>query len=297
MKSTLPFLLGLLFLQGQAQLPRVSSGTIKRLDSFPSKFVLPRNVDIWLPEGYGESRKYSVLYMHDGQMLFDSTYNWNHQEWGVDETLGKLEKENRISDCIVVGIWNIPKFRFPEYFPQKALSYLGNAESREINSLLTGGPKADAYLQFIVKELKPYIDGHFPTYSDPDHTFIAGSSMGGLISLYALCEYPEVFGGAACLSTHWPGLFRADNNPVPGAILQYLQEHLPVPGRHRIYFDHGDRTLDSLYALPQQRVDSLMKAKGFSGSQWQSLVFPGEDHTERAWKKRLYIPMLFLLKK
>ncbi|HJP64358.1 MAG TPA: hypothetical protein VJ844_13015, partial [Mucilaginibacter sp.] len=73
-----------------AQLPKVACGTIKRLENFPSKFVDPRNVDIWLPEGYSTNKKYAVLYMHDGQALFDSTLMWNKQEWGVDETLCKL---------------------------------------------------------------------------------------------------------------------------------------------------------------------------------------------------------------
>jgi len=79
-------------------------GTIKRFENFPSVHVGARNIDVWLPDGYNSGKKYPVLYMHDGQMLFDSTTNWNHQEWGVDETLGRLIKEKKVKDCIVVGI-------------------------------------------------------------------------------------------------------------------------------------------------------------------------------------------------
>ena len=78
-----------------AQIPKIVCGSIKRLDNFPSRFVDARNVDVWLPEGYSPDKKYNVLYMHDGQALFDSTLMWNKQEWGVDEVLCKLLAEKR----------------------------------------------------------------------------------------------------------------------------------------------------------------------------------------------------------
>jgi len=77
-----------------AQLPRPASGSIRRVVNFPSRFVEPRNVDIWLPDGYDPKKKYAVLYMQDGQMLFDSTNTWNKQEWGIDETLGAYKPGN-----------------------------------------------------------------------------------------------------------------------------------------------------------------------------------------------------------
>jgi predicted alpha/beta superfamily hydrolase len=124
-----------------------------------------------------------------------------------------------------------------------------------------------------------------------------GSSMGGLISMYAICEYPDVFGGAACLSTHWPGTFAVENNPIPDAFINYLKLHLPDPKRHKIYFDYGDQTLDALYPPFQKKVDEVMKAKGFSERNWMTKFFQGENHSERAWHKRLDTPLLFLLKK
>lgn len=155
---------------------------------------------------------------------------------------------------------------------------------------------SDDYLKFLVKELKPFIDQTYSTYTDRTHTYVAGSSMGGLISLYALCEYPTVFGGAACLSTHWPGLFSMDNNPVPAAFFSYLKKNLPSPQQHRIYFDHGTETLDAMYASLQLQVDAIMKERGYDSSQWISRSWPGQDHSERSWRSRLDVPLVFLLK-
>lgn len=121
--------------------------------------------------------------------------------------------------------------------------------------------------------------------------------MGGLISLYAVCEYPKVFGGAACLSTHWPGIWVLENNPVPGAFINYLKIHLPNPKNTKIYFDYGDQTLDALYPSLQIKVDEVMKAKGFAEKNWVTKFFPGDDHSERSWSRRLGAPLLFLLKK
>jgi len=285
-------------------LPKVACGSINRIENFASHYVAPRNVDVWLPEGYTTSKKYAVLYMHDGQMLFDSSTTWNHEEWGVDETMCQLMASKQIKNCIVVAVWNTPS-RHPEYFPQKPFYHMSKADQQRMldigkdkGTLLMGnGPMSDHYLQFLVLELKPYIDSHFSTKADQPNTFIAGSSMGGLISMYAICEYPDVFGGAACLSTHWPGIFATDNNPVPAALLDYLETHLPSPENHRIYFDYGTETLDILYKPYQLQADKIMKAKGYSKKNWLSREFPGEDHSERAWNKRLPIPILFLLKK
>lgn len=288
-----------------AQLPKVACGTVERLENFRSEFVGPRNVDIWLPEGYSATKKYNVLYMHDGQALYDSTLMWNKQEWGVDETMCKLLNEKRIKDCIVVGIWNTGAKRFPEYFPQKAFYSLTPQQQEKIlaigrdkgTPLLGNGPVSDNYLKFLVTELKPYIDSHYSTMPDQQHTFTAGSSMGGLISMYAICEYPDVFSGAACLSTHWPGTFTTEDNPVPAAFLQYLKTHLPSPNNHKIYFDYGSKTLDAMYKPYQLQADTIMKEAGYSERNWITREYPGADHSENSWRKRLDVPLLFLLGK
>ena len=292
--------------QSSAQLPVPSSGKIIRHDSFASQFVTARHVDVWLPQGYSPKKKYAVLYMHDGQMLYDSSLNWNKQEWGVDETITRLMKEKKIKDVIVVGVWNGGKYRHTDYFPQKPFESLTQQErdtlyyaKRTNGALVFQGEKvhSDLYLKFLVTELKPFIDKKYSTKTDRANTFIGGSSMGGLISMYAICEYPDVFGGAACLSTHWPGVFSMDDNPVPAVFMNYLRNHLPSPATHKIYFDYGDATLDALYPPLQKMADEIMKEKGFTSSNWITKYYPGEDHSENAWRKRLDIPLLFLLKK
>ena len=288
-----------------AQVPVVSTGTIIRVDSFHSSYVTARNIDIWLPPGYSENEKYDVLYMHDGQMLFDSTINWNHSEWQVDETASRLISSNKIRPCIVVGIWNSGLLRHSDYCPQKPIQGFTPAEKDSFynstrvtaNRVFSDTVYSDKYLLFLTEELKPYIDNHFSVYTDPAHTMIAGSSMGGLISLYAICEYPNVFGAAACLSTHWPGVFATLNNPFPEAMMHYLETHVPDPETHRIYFDHGTATLDSLYGAYQPLADRIFTKSGYTKNNRLSLVFPGENHSEKAWAARLEYPLIFLLGK
>jgi len=287
-----------------AQQIKVNSGTIQRFEKFKSQFIEARNVDVWLPNGYSPNEKYAVLYMHDGQMLFDAEQTWNKQAWEVDEMAGKLISEKKTQKFIVVGIWNNGSMRHQEFFPQKAFEQL-TAEQQEFvsNEYLSNKkidkafhPISDNYLKFIVTELKPFIDKSFSTKTDRKNTFIAGSSMGGLISMYAICEYPKIFGGAACLSTHWSGIYQIDNNPIPGVFYNYLKNHLPNPKNHKIYFDYGDQTLDALYPTLQKQVDIIMVEKGFTAKNWMTQFFPGKDHSEKSWAARLNIPLEFLLK-
>ena len=226
MRFTAVFALLLLLLRASlhAQTPQQKpvAGRIEHIENFASRLVEPRNVDVWLPANYDGKRRFSVLYMHDGQMLFDSTTTWNHQAWNVDDVVTRLQKTGKLQDVIVVGVWNAGPRRHANYFPQKPFEQLTIAERDTVVQQLrkagrtTGQfqPNSDKYLQFLVTELKPFIDRTYRVRTDRRHTFVAGSSMGGLISMYALCEYPAVFGGAACLSTHWPGTFTLRNNPL-----------------------------------------------------------------------------------
>ncbi len=280
-------------------------GTIDHYNNFTSKFVEERNIDVWLPKSYDTTKKYDVLYMHDGQMLYDSHTTWNHQSWDVDDVASNLQNSNKVRNFIVVGIWNSGKGRHANYFPQKPFESLSQSDKDLVNKQLQEAgrtkdifqPNSDNYLKFIVTELKPFIEKKYNVYSEQKHNFIAGSSMGGLISIYAICEYPQVFGGAACLSTHWPGTFKLDNNPMPTAFINYLKHHLPNPENHKIYFDCGDQTLDALYPEIQQQVDLVMKEKGYLSSSWETLYFKGKDHTEKSWNERLDQPLLFLFRK
>jgi enterochelin esterase-like enzyme len=299
------FIVGMLCLLSNAQEVKVTSGKVQRFANFQSKLIDARNIDVWLPDGYSNKEKYAVLYMNDGQALYDAESTWNKQAWEVDQVAGKLIAEGKTQKFIVVGIWNNGAKRHPEYFPQKPYESLTQIQRDTITAQLQKAgrtqeifkPYSDMYLKFLVTELKPFIDKNFPTKPDQKNTFIAGSSMGGLISMYAICEYPKVFGGAACLSTHWPGTFSTTNNPIPDAFTNYLKANLPNPNNHKIYFDYGDQTLDAMYKPLQKKVDLVMKSKGFTSKNWQTKFFPGENHSEEAWAKRLNIPLSFLLKK
>lgn len=278
-------------------------GSVDRVEEFESNFVTSRNIDIWLPEDYKKSNKYSVVYMHDGQMLFDSTQTWNGQEWGIDELYGQLIQDKKIHNAIVVGIWNT-SLRRSEYLPQKAFDLLSREDQDSMLSSTDSGGRplfekeiiSDSYLRFIVEELKPYIDSMYSTRTTREHTFIMGSSMGGLISWYALCEFPQVFSAAACLSTHWTGTYDPNDNPFPNACLSYLEKNLPPKGDIRIYFDYGTETLDSIYEPFQLQVDALMREREL-GEHWITKKFEGANHSERAWMNRLEEPVMFLLKK
>ena len=151
-----------------------------------------------------------------------------------------------------------------------------------------GEPWSDDYLRFLVGEVKPFVDAHSCTLPEQAHTFVMGSSMGGLISLYALGEYPGVFAGAGCLSTHWPA--------GDGLMIDYLRRALPPPGAHRFYFDYGTETLDAGYEPYQLQADQVMRAAGYRhGQDWITRKFPGAEHSERAWRQRVHLPLLFLL--
>ncbi|MCF8238720.1 MAG: hypothetical protein K9I85_11220 [Saprospiraceae bacterium] len=281
----------------------VQFGTLIEFARFPSRLIDPRSVVVWLPDGYTDQKQYAVLYMHDGQMLFSSTVTKNQDHWGVDSVLQPMLEQGILRDVIVVGIFNHDQWRSMEYLPQRPLqdltlpdtAILKDHPDPQLPDILNAGFRADSYLQFLVSELKPFIDTTYST--DPACNYIGGSSMGGLISWYALCEYPDIFTGTACLSTHWTGLFRQDHNPLPARFQAYLDNHLPKPEKHRFYFDHGTEDLDRLYGPFQEQIDQLAQKKGYTESLWQSQFFPGTGHAESDWRDRLHIPLTFLLGK
>jgi len=280
----------------------LASGKLIRVDSFPTVNITPRPVDVWLPGNYSKERKYAVLYMHDGQNLFDSTKTWNKQEWKIDEAATDLMEQNITRDFIVVGIHNIPNIRWQDLFPKKAMDFMDKDRKEEVyrkakESNFSINFKGDDYLKFIVSELKPYIDATYAVYADKENTFVAGSSMGGLMSMYAISEYPSIFKGAACISTHWVGAMAEENNPFPSAIFKYVEAKIPDSKTHKIYFDYGDRTLDRHYPQYASIIDDLYTEKGYSIDNYRNLFFPEADHSEKSWQKRIHIPLSFLLKK
>lgn len=262
---------------------------IVRHPRFASQYVSPRHLDVWLPPGYDTEleRRYPVIYMHDGQNLFDAADSNFGVSWAVDQAMLRVIDAGQAPPAIIVGVWNTP-LRNPEYLPARLFAGLP-ARTRERLLAYTGGLLlSDEYLAFLVTEVKPFIDGAYRTQPEPSTTGVMGSSRGGLISLYAIAEYPDVLGGAGCVSTHWPA--------VEGLILPYLRKHLPDPASHRIYFDYGTHTLDALYTPLQAIVDPVMRERGYvEGSNWVTRAFPGAAHFERDWAERVHIPLRFLL--
>jgi len=266
-------------------------GTLHHFSNVPSLFINPRNVEVWLPPDYdeGDAGGYAVLYMHDGQNLFESQKSFIGVDWGMDETMASLCAEKEILSTIVVAIWNIPQ-RLREYLPQQPYcNHLSLRSRSRVIKRYGGMPISDNYLRFIVYELKPFIDSRYCTRPERESTFLMGSSMGGVISLYGICEYPQVFGGAGCLSTHWPIARKAFS--------KYLKTRLPGPGRHKIYLDYGNEANRADYRYRQKRVEHLLKDKGYEfGQDWLGNWYAGDPHSETAWRDRVQVPLQFLLK-
>ena len=225
-----------------------------------------RDVFVYVPaaRARGDAR-YPVIYMQDGQNLFDPALSFAGT-WGVDEALRWASR--RGLDAIVVGIPNMGAARIAEYDP-----FMG-----------TG----DRYLDFVTHTLKPLVDAQFPTLPDREHTGIAGSSMGGLIGLYAFFRYSESFGFAAALS---PSLWFAD-----GALLDLVARAPRVPGGSRLYLDVGMREGQQTVALAR-RLRDLLLAKGYeAGRDFRWVEDKDGVHHESAWGRRFREALPFLLR-
>ncbi|MYD97717.1 MAG: hypothetical protein F4X98_10060 [Gammaproteobacteria bacterium] len=272
-------------------------GTFEYHPDFPSRNVVPRPVEVWLPEGYDAASdvRYPVLYVHDGQFMFlhgQSPFSGTDWLWDLDTTMARLIDDGEIRPAIVVAVWadlDAKPNRGLEYMPQKPVT--GEVWERMVagDPPLKGGKLvSDSYLKFLVHELKPFVDQNYRTQPDRANTLVMGSSMGGMISSYAIVEYPDVFGAAACLSTDWTN--------GDGAVIAWYRDRWPQAGVHRFYFDHGTETYDANYGPFQLKMDELMRNKGYrSGEDWVSRRFEGADHTPRAWRERLHVPLRFLL--
>jgi len=279
-----------------------AQGKIIKIDNFKSQYVKERNVEIWLPAEYFDNpgQKFPVLYMHDGQNVFNPETSSYGTAWEADEAARIITGTGAAHPFIIVASW-CTDVRFLEYFPEKAVQYLSPDDKAAVDELMQKmGMSAtsllgDEYLKFLVTELKPYVDSKYRTLPDAKNTSISGSSMGGLISMYAICEYPGVFGQAACVSTHWPVLFDNSNMAPSEAIRNYMKNHLPSPVNHRFYFDYGTATLDQYYEVHQNKVDELMQAKGYSRDEnWVTMKFEGAEHNEKSWQARMDIILGFL---
>ena len=308
--ATLAFLPGQLARAVAAEPAIGAGGQLLLFDAFPSRRVAPRPVWIWLPPDHDAGERCAVLYMQDGQNLFHPANPWNHGPWDVDRYLIRLRAEGAIRKTMVVGIANTGANRSREYLPAAALARLPAALRDEVPESSVDGSHAllsDAYLSFLVDELKPWVDRHYRTLPGPGDTVAMGSSKGGVVSLYALARYPRVFGGVGALSTHWPLTTNpalaapgrsAERARVASSFLDWLAEgHLPAPGTRRLYFDHGTTSLDAEYGPLQLRMDALATGRGYRpGLDYLSRIYEGASHDEAAWRARLAVPLAFLLR-
>jgi len=217
-----------------------------------------RTVRIYLPPGYEHSRqRYPVVYMHDGQNLFDDATAYAG-EWGVDEALNALAKSRGL-ELIVVGIDNGGAERMRELNPWDNPQF--------------GKGEGELYLAFVANVLKPWVDQHYRTQPDAAHTAIMGSSMGGLISGYALSRYPQVFGSAGILSpSYW----------VAPPVFTDAAAHPPARSA-RIYFYAGGSEDESM--VPNmKRMVAVLEQAGLPARNLDVEVNPVARHNEDAWR-------------
>lgn len=268
-------------------------GSFVDIPALASSNIGAAHVTIWLPPGYGRGKqRYGVVYMQDAENLFFLDKSNFKKIWAADKSVMRLVADQTIDPVIIVGIYSHGVDRARTYLPQRLFDSLTPDMKAEITPFLKGPVRSDAYLRFLVSELKPMIDKRYRTRPDRDHTAIMGSSMGGLISLYAIAEYPQVFGMAGCVSTHWPlinpVLSDARRAELRVAWDKYLTDRLGPPDGRHIWFDHGDQTLDGFYGPWQTAADATLIRIGWQPQRdFETRSYPGTAHEENAWAARL----------
>ena len=253
----------------------------------PSAFLgHTRHVEIWLPPGYDSatSTRYPVLYMSDGQNLFDPRIASTGTDWGVDEAVVRLVQRGVIPPIIVVGVWN-SEARFTEYSPWHG---------------------APAYARFLIEELMPRVNREFRTRTGPTNTAAMGSSMGGLLSFYLVTHHPEAFGACGCESTHFPlseaviarNFTGVATSPTPDEtpyVVRDIAAGLRVPRGARYRFDYGSLGLDSAYGPTHEIVRAWLLRQGLvEGRDFVVRRYEGATHNEASWRARLDDPLTFL---
>lgn len=265
-----------------AQQPHTLTGDIRFHKSFHSKILNnDRDVVVYLPPGYESNRnkRYAVLYLHDGQNLFDGATSFiPGKEWRVDETAQALITAGKIKPLIIVGIYNAGKDRIDEYTPSADEKY-------------KMGGKADLYGQMLIEELKPYIDATYRTRKDAEHTGVGGSSLGGIVSMYLGLKYPHVFGRVASVS---PSVWFANKQIV------HYAEGLKKKPKTRIWMDMGTKegrtAEDAQQAIVDARLltETLVKKGWKPGRDLSFVEAEGAEHNETAWAARVEQILKFL---
>lgn len=251
--------------------------TLLTHEKFPSQFLeAHRDVTVWLPPNYGSTphERYPVLYLHDGQNLFDPALAFKKGEhWRVGETVTALIATHRLRPMIIVGISNGGMRRLHDYTP--------TFDRRR------GGGGADAYGRMIVEELKPFIDSSYRTLTDAAHTGIGGSSLGGLVSLYLALKRPDVFSRLAVMS---PSIWWDRR-----AVLRDVREARPKPAL-RVWVDIGTREGAPHVDNARLLRAGLIKSGWIEGEDLHYEEIAGGTHSESAWADRLDRVLEFLFR-
>lgn len=255
--------------EGQGGGNGTAASNVQILDNAFSIPELNRTRRVWLylpPDYYTTTKKYPVMYMQDGQNLFDEQTSFSG-EWKVDESLNQLSAQGNYG-CIVVGIDNGGQYRLDEYSPW-------------INSQYNAGGQGDEYVDFLVNTLKPFIDMNYRTMPGRLTTGVAGSSMGGLISMYAFSERQDIFSKAGIFS---PAFWFGGNNPVT-----HVATH-PKQGASRVYFvcgadEEGDGNQSNYVVNDMNAVSNAMTTAGFTSGEKLSKVSPDGTHSEWFWAR------------
>jgi len=254
--------------------PHTLTGDIRVHESFPSVGGTgshDRTVLIYLPPGYDTvEQRYPVLYLNDGQNVFDQATAFS-DEWRVDETTQQLIRSGRIEPLIIVGVYNAGDRRVDEYTPTVDPA--------------KGGGRADIYGKMLVDDLKPFIDATYRTLPDPENTALGGSSLGGLLTLYLGLRHPTTYGKLAVLS---PSVWWGD-----GVIVREV-EALPHKTPQRMWLDAGRR--EGVDVIPDvRRLRDALVDKGWSiGEDLMYFEARGGEHNERSWAKRVRPFLKFL---
>ena len=290
-------------------IPKIGEGRIVAWPALDGGAAGPMTVWVWLPPDYDAAagQRFPVLYMHDGQNLFDKALTGYNQEWQMDEAIPRMVRQSDLRSWIVVGVQS-PKARYQGLFPQKVFALLSPQYKARVEGIEVNEPKGplagDDYLKFMVGTVKARVDREFRTLTGPEDTAVMGSSMGGLMAFYAMAEYPNVFGQAAAVSMHIPlaGVEKGEDHQrwaaeATDAFRRYLATSKIRPGANRLYVDHGTATLDETYAPYSKVFIPMLEAAGWDGSNLMFRTFAGAEHNETAWAQRVDIPLAFLDRK
>jgi len=256
------------------------TGNIQEHRAFPSKFLgNVRDVLVYLPRGYRRfvRRHYPVLYLHDGQNVFDAATAFSEVEWGVDETAQRLIRKNLIEPLIIVAIANRGEDRIHEYTPTRGIIDPAGKRKKRSRGL------ARQYGRFLVEELKPYIDTQYRTRRDFESTGLGGSSLGGLLTLTLAFWFPNVFSRLIVMS---PSVWW--DNQVLVKMVEELETKLPL----KIWLDIG--THEQGWELTRRLRDTLVEKGWRLYGDLQYLEIAGGEHKEAAWASRVDPALRFL---